>query len=382
MIKHLLAFTSVLLTFGSIAQNLPSRTNPNTDFRMTYENHNTQRAAGDSCGTMANAYLAIDKVQSFVWWNGPYHGASTGSAAYAGGGQFYTCPQAMKISGFQMIYYFSPETTADSIPVIGTLYEANADSTPGSVIAFDTVWVHEQTPGTGIANYKSFVFDTQPIVNTNFFLGTRLFTNDSIYFLANDVGEMEDLSYYFYEDVDVPSNTGWGSYLDFGALYDFDHLYFPLFKTEFSNDFTLTSDTICRGSDACMDVINTAAIINDSLWNRNAGNDTLYLAWKLDGPVEGHKMRSHCGTPGVGGDVNVIMLDTINFFNDVTGKCPIQVTHPVHVVDSVNADFTFTNTGLQVDFTNTSTVADTYFWRHEYKYGYEYNKYLCCKWYL
>jgi len=363
MIKLILSFASVLMTFALFSQNLPTRSNPSNDFRMTYQDYNsTTRAAGDSCGYMANAYLAIDKIQSVVWWDGPFTGGAPGIPGYSNVGQYFTAPQEIKISGFQFIYYIQA-VSLDSIQVVGTIYQALADSTPGAEIGRDTIWVSEKTPGSGSSNYGNFYFDNEPTVSTGgFFLSTRIFNTDSIYFLSNDVGQMEDLSYYYYDDVDVPSNSGWGSYLDLGAAWDFDHLFFPIFKMEFSNDFTLSDDTICRGSNICVDLIDVAAIINDSLWNRYSYNDTLYLGWNIDGAIGGSTMRSYCDVPSSAGNVTVTMMDTINFFNDVFGKCPVMVSKLVNVVDSITVDFTFTNTGLQVDFVNTSMMADTYLW--------------------
>ncbi|MEZ4937985.1 MAG: T9SS type A sorting domain-containing protein [Crocinitomicaceae bacterium] len=362
MNKLLLALSGLLFTIGAAAQNPPQRLNSDNHFQVEYSNLNQVKAAGDSCGYMANAYLAIDKVQSFVWWNGAYYGASTGSPSFSEAGQYFTAPQPMRIDGFQIIYYWRPEAAATSMPVVGKIYEALADSTPGNLLAVDTIFVTQQTPGTTTANYATFDFDSNPLVGGNgFFLSVRAFTNDSIYFLSNDDGQTEDLSYAFYEDVDVPANSGWVNYLLFGAAYDFDHLFFPIFKTEFTNDFTV-SDSICRGADACVNVINNAAITYDSLWNRFSTNDTLYLGWSFGGNASGAEMRSHCVALTSPGTVNITMNDTINFFNDQTGKCPVQVTKQVFVVDSVHADFTFTNSGLQVDFTNTSAIADTYLW--------------------
>ncbi|MCB0478979.1 MAG: T9SS type A sorting domain-containing protein [Crocinitomicaceae bacterium] len=365
MNKLLLALSGLLFSIGVVAQTLPQRLNPENHFQVEYPNVNQVKAAGDSCGYMANAYLAINKQQSqsLFWWNGPYYGASTGATSFSEAGQYFTAPQPMRISGFQIIYYFSPAAAATSMPLVGKIYEALPDSTPGALIAVDTIDVSEQVPGVGLANYASFVFDSKPLVGGNgFFLSVRTFTSDSIYFFSNDYGQSEDLSYAFYEDVDVPANSGWVNYLLYGAAYDFDHLFFPIFKTEFTNDFTLTSDTVCRGSDACVNVINNAAITYDSLWNRYSTNDTLYLGWEFDGNNTGAEMRSHCSALVNAGTVDITMRDTINFYNDNVGKCPVQVTKQVFVVDSVNADFTFTNTGLQVDFTNTSANSDTYLW--------------------
>lgn len=365
MNRLILNFLGVLLVFSVNAQNLPQRTNPTekANFLIEYTNHNTQKATGDSCGYIANAYLAIDKVDAFVWWNGPYYGASAGSPSFSEAGQYFTTPQPMRIDGFQIIYYWSPEAAAASMPVVGRIYEALADSTPGTLLDVDTIFVSQQTPGTTTANYATFDFDLNPVVSGDgFFLDVRTYTNDSIYFLANDDGQTEDLSYAYYEDVDVPANSGLVNYLVYGPAYDFDHIFFPIFKTEFSNDYTFSSDTICRGSDVCLDMINAAPIITDSLWNRFDGNDTLYLAWDAGNGNEGAAMRSYCITPTSAGDVDITMRDTINFFNDVNGLCPVNVVHRVHVVDSVDADFTFINTGLQVDFTNTSASGDTYLW--------------------
>ncbi len=362
MNKLLLSLSGILITFGISAQNLPQKSNPSSNFRVEYTNHNTQKAIGDSCGYMANAYLAIDKVDAFVWWNGPYYGASAGSPSFSEAGQYFTAPQPMRIDGFQIIYYWSPEAAATSMPVVGRIYEALADSTPGALLAVDTIFVTEQTPGTTTANYATFDFDSNPVVGGNgFFLDVRTYTNDSIYFLSNDDGQMEDLSYAFYEDVDVPANSGLVNYLAYGAAYDFDHLFFPIFKTEFSNDF-MVSDSICRGLNACVQVLNNTPITYDSLWNRMSSNDSLYLGWEFDGNVTGAEMKIHCEPIMSAGVVDMTMNDTIYFYNDNVGKCPLQVTKQIFVIDSVQADFTFSYTGLQVDFTNTSMNADTYLW--------------------
>lgn len=366
MNKLLLSFVALCTLSLTYAQNLPSRSNPTSDFRVEYENYNTNRAAGDSCGYVSNAYLALDKVQSFVWWNGAYYGASTGSPSFSEAGQYFTAPQPMRIDGFQIIYYFSPENTATSMPVVGKIYEALSDSTPGALLAVDTIMVSEQTPGTGIANYATFDFDSNPVVGGDgFFLSVRAYTNDSIYFLSNDDGQVEDLSYAYYEDADVPGNSAWVNYLAYGPAYDFDHLFFPIFKTEFTNDFNLSSDTICIGSDICVDATNFAGIIYDSLWNPNAGNDSLYLAWDFGSGAEGAMMKSYCHTTMTPGNMNVSMIDSIYLYNDNFPYCALSVTKQIHVVDSVDASFSWTSTnGMdhQVDFTNASTNADSYIW--------------------
>lgn len=363
MNRLLLAFSATLTFSALIAQNLPQRTNSEANFQVEYTNHNLTKAAGDSCGYMANAYLAIDKVDAFVWWNGPYYGATSGAPSFSEAGQYFTAPQPMRIDGFQIVYYWRPAAAATSMPIVGRIYEALADSTPGALIGVDTIDVAQTVPSTGLANYATFYFDNQPVVGGNgFFLDVRAYTNDSIYFLSNDNGQMEDLSYAYYEDVDVPANSALVNYLAYGALYDFDHLFFPIFKTEFTNDFTV-SDSICRGSDACVNVINNAPITYDSLWNRRSTNDTIFLGWTFDGNSVGGQMRSHCEAMNTPGTIAITMNDTIDFYNDNTGKCPVQVTKQIFVVDSVHANFTFVDqlNGL-VDFTNTSMNADTYLW--------------------
>ena len=365
MNKILLFFVTITFITLGWTQSLPQRTNPSTNFRVEYQNHNLSRAVGDSCGYLSNAYLAIDKIQSGVWWNGAYRGASAGSPGFSEAGQYFTAPQDMKIDGFQIVYYFTPENTATSMPVVGKIYEALADSTPGNLLAVDTIFVDQQTPGTTVANYATFDFDNDPIISgagNGFFLSVRAYTNDSIFFLSNDDGQDEDLSYAYFENVDVPANSYWVNYLSYGPAYDYDHLFFPIFKFEFSNDYTLNTDTVCRGSDVCMDVTNFSGILYDSLWNPNHGNDSLYLGWDLGSGVEGNAMKSYCATPTTAGNVSIAMLDSVYFYNDATPFCPLNVTKQIFVVDSVDADFTFTNTGLQVDFTNTSMNADTYLW--------------------
>ncbi len=332
-----------------------------------YAEWNSQtKAQCDSCGTYFNNYVGIHKTvlirQEYM-----RTGNAVESGHYNGRAQKFSAPQPIEVSGVEFYSYINNNPNVDSLMVITSLnnYDAVADSV-GTELARDTVYVKHTAFTTLLPDLSVQSFFNQPILVTNdYVVSVFTPTDDSLIILANDpysnAGNGENLSFALYDNATYPSYFGWYSNLtDFG--YDYDYLIAPLVKFKQQNGFLLANDTICENvNDACV-TYNQEVIFNDLKYNSKANNSASTIYWTWGDNTFNLGLNTACHTYNNGGNYTINLKDTLYKWDYNSSYCIIDLSLPIVVLDSANADFTFNQTNTTVDFTANVIVYDSLWW--------------------
>jgi hypothetical protein len=332
---------------------------------------NDLKAQGDSCGAYFNNYIALGKL-SLIREEPMRIGDLSAWGQYNGRAQRFEAPQEIEVSGIEFFAYIKNNPTLDTIMVITSLneYDVLLDSVSTELIR-DTAYVTNHSFSNYIPNMsvKSY-FDTPVTVNTDYVVSVFTPTNDSLYIIATDLssnsGNGENLSHLLYDNDSYPSYYGWYSAFNgdlAGLSYDYDFLIAPLVEYKLQDGFVLDNDTICPGviSNACLDYTQQLVFNNQQYNSSSATNtSTVHLFWGDDTFNSG--LTSACHMYQNSGTYDLNLRDTIYTWDYDVVYCTVDLHETVLALDTVVADFTFINSNLTADFTNTTTFSDSIAW--------------------
>jgi len=330
-------------------------------------NGQINKAQGDSCGVYYNNYIGIHKT--VVIREEPMRtGNAVETGHYNGRAQRFNAPQAIEVSGVEFFAYIKNNPTMDSIMVITSLnqYDAFTDSV-GVEIVRDTVYVTHHSFTLNIPNLSiQSVFDAPVTMNNDYVVSIFTPTDDSLYILANNpfdnAGNGENLGHALYDNSNFPSFTGWYSMLgDFA--FDYDFMIAPLVKFDLHESFNVVNDTICPGiaANGCVSYAQEV-IYNNNQYNSNSASSTNSIFWNWDDGTFNTALTSACHTYNNSGTYNINLKDTLFKWDYVNSICAVDITNPILALDSVIPSFSFIQTNSTVDFTNTTTGADSVWW--------------------
>jgi hypothetical protein len=333
---------------------------PTWDIPMT-------KAAGDSCGTYYNNYIGLAKTQ-LIREESMRTGNASESGQYNGRAQRFYAPQPIEVSGVEYYAYIKNNPGQDSIMVITTLndYTVATDSI-GLELARDTSYVIHHTFTINLPNMSTKSnFDIPVTVTDDYIISIYTPTDDSLKILANDPnnfeGNGENLAHALYDNSAYPSFTGWYSMLgDFG--FDYDFLLAPMVKHDLHNSFNVINDTICPGvaGAACVNYTQVP-VFTSNQYNVNHVNSTNSIVWYWDDGTFNSGLTSACHMYSNAGSYVVNLQDSIQKWDYVSNYCLANITETIVALDTVIADFTIIQTNIIVDFTNTSSFADSVSW--------------------
>lgn len=363
----LLLFTFYFSIIGLSQNNSPSAFSTSNQL-ATWNTQN--KAPGDSCGTYFNNYVGLHKT-GLIRQEYLRTGVNSVSANYYNGrAERYHAPQPIEVGGVEFYSYILNNPSVDSLMVITSLndYDALADSV-GTELARDTVYVKHTAFTENLPNLSVQSFFDQPVVVTNDYIVTVFTpTDDSLIIIANDQntneGNGEGLSYALYDNSNYPSYYGWYSMLggDLGEVYDYDFLIAPLVKYKQQHGFLLANDTICENiNDACVNY-SQEVIFTSNQYNSNSSNSTSSIYWLWGDNSYNLGLSTACHTYDNGGNYSISLNDTLYKWDYNSSYCLIDLSLPIVVLDSANADFTFIQTNSTVDFTANVPNYDSLWW--------------------
>jgi len=333
---------------------------------------NSNKAPGDSCGAYFNNYVGINKTFNLREEPMRRGSAFPNDGFYSGRAQRFVAPQPVEVSGVEFYAYIKNNPTQDSLMVITSLneFDAVADSV-GLEIDRDTVYVtyHAFTANLPFLSTKSY-FNQSYTMTTDFVVSIFTPTDDSLFIMANDPntfeGNGENLGFAQYNNPTpgYESYIGWYNVFngDLGASYDYDYLIAPLVKYDIHQSFNVLNDTICPTGNGCVDSYNQVPNFTANQYNSNYTNSTSSIRWYWDDGTFNAGLTSACHTYNNAGTYNVNLQDTLYKFDYNNNYCLVDITKSIVALDTVVPDFTFIQTNVVVDFTNTSSFADSVWW--------------------
>lgn len=365
MYKYLLLLLSIsICTFGfGQIQKSPANFSKN---QIEPDWGGQLKAVGDSCGAYFNNYVGLKKTTALLT---EYMriGDAMNVNYYNGRAQRFSVSQPVEVSGVEF-YAYHTSGTQDSIMVITSLHSYNSlTDSLGPEITRDTVYVLH-TAFTAILpniSVKSY-FDASYTMNSDFIIAMHSVEDEQLVIITNDYsineGDGENFSYALYQNPAFPSFVGWHSVLnDLG--YDYDYLMSPLIKYDLHTNFLIIDDTICPAvvSAGCVNYTQVGNFSNH-VYNAQSGSPATHIVWLWGDGFQNTDIITACHTYATPGTKNINLRDTL-FRHDVTSPyCIVNVTQPIVVLDHPVPSFTFTQSGLMANFTNSSTNADSVWW--------------------
>ena len=210
-------------------------------------------------------------------------------------------------------------------------------------------------------------FDEPVIVDEDYVVALYTYTDDSLKIITNDPGgdgDMEGVSFAYYENPVAPSFTGWYPTLPtFGPAYDLDYLINPLVRYQLHDGFTLDNDTICPNvvSAACVEYIQVANF-SDPHYNRFWDDPTGKVLWNWGDGLQNAELTSPCHTYMESGTYTITLTDSIRRHDYFDFTCAVELTQTIVVLDSATANATHTSSGLTANFDGEAMLADSVAW--------------------
>ena len=326
------------------------------------------KAPGDSCGAYFNDHVALNKSSSIVV---EFLADDPTGSYYMGRAQRYPVPQPMEVSGLKFYSYFT-DPSVDSVRVFTYLWDwDDATDSIGTMLATDTVWVTYTAYTPVLPDIETIsTFDTPVEVTDEYLVGVIVDTlggDDNtlqIYRNTNPDGAGEGRGYAFYgSPIFGPSFIGWYNFADFGGPgggYDIDYMISPEVKYDLHDGFNVIGDTICPGdvSATCADYTQMP-VFSDPYYNAYAGSPESSIVYYWGDGLQNTGLPSACHTYDTSGTYVLNLQDTLVRHNFFSPFCIVDLSMNIVALDSPNASFDVTNTGLTADFTNTSTTTDS-----------------------
>jgi PKD repeat protein len=365
--KKIYAVTIVLvLSFAGSAQlqaPLTEGTGASPDWTT-----NQTKALGDSCGAYFNNYIGLNKTTD-IYFEALRTGTNPEYNTYGGRAQRFNAPQAIEISGIQF-YAFETNPLVDSLMAITILHDYNSlNDSVGIELARDTIYVKHQafTPVLPDIEVNS-MFDTPVTVTNDYMISVITPTEDSLKIIVSSAldndGNGEDLSYLIYNNPDFLSAAGYyNNFASYGLSYDLDYLISPRIEFDLHDEFTILDDSICPGlvSAGCVNYVQKP-IYSDVQYNGFGATPSNHIQWLWGDGFQNTNLLTACHTYNNSGSYNIQLNDTLKKHDFFSAVCVGSVTKPITVLDEAVASFTFTQSGSIVDFTSTSTAADSLVW--------------------
>jgi PKD repeat protein len=192
--------------------------------------------------------------------------------------------------------------------------------------------------------------------------------DDSVFIYTNSAsssdGAGEAVSYLYYDNPSYPTFTGWYNSLAlFGATYDLDYLIAPRVSYDLHDSFNILDDTICPEvvSAGCITYA-AKPVFSDPHYNSNFASPNSEIVFLWGDFTQNTGLTSACHTYDTPGVYNINVVDLLSRHNFGASDCPVDITQSIYVLDTVAANFTFVETGLNVDFTDLSTNHDSVWW--------------------
>lgn len=364
--KHNYFSLFIALTFSFIGYTqLQAPTAVNTHTQPIW---NSTKAVGDSCGAYFNNYVGLNKT-STVYFEALRTGANPEFNTYGGRAQRFHAPQPIEVSGIQF-YAFETNPLVDSLMAITVLndYTAGNDSV-GVELARDTVYVKHQSYDPVLPNIAVNSSFPAVTVTNDYVVTVYTPTDDSLKIIVSDAsandGAGEGVSFLIYNNPDFMSAAGYyNGFGLYGAAYDLDYLINPRVDYDLHDEFILDNDSICPGvvSGACVNYTQKP-VYADVHYNSYAYADpTAHILWLWGDGFQNTNLLTACHTYNTAGNYDIELNDTLRRHDVDNLYCVGEHTKPLVVIDDVVASFNFTTSGTIVDFTSTSSNADSLVW--------------------
>ncbi|MDZ4844030.1 MAG: PKD domain-containing protein [Chitinophagales bacterium] len=347
-------FVLIQSSFISFAQlqSASFRQQPSKSF-IPKDFNNIENSRSQQCG-QDTVYYPYAKATTLQGLN-----INTANSATRAG-QWFDAPQQMMLYGFTF-YAWQSSLTSDTVTLNCRVILAGADSLPtGPVVATTTVQVDSTFQnGKLSAIEKKAVFASPVLLDFPYVIVVETSSPISVALVTNDWdsadGGMEWLSMANIGGVWLPGyniNVG-------GVPFDADFVFNPI--VTYNIDATFTADTNCILNGGTVDFTNMTnnPVLHSRFYNQYVFNGTeqLIYTWDYDdgSPLDLLRDTSHIFAAGE--DYDVTLRSNMVGWSSVCQESSTIVINP-----SVTSDFTFTKTGLTVQFTNVSTGIINCFW--------------------
>ncbi len=306
------------------------------------------RYSSDSCGVDTIQYPLLGKATAID--------ANTMNvpSEFSGYAQYYDAPQPIKVHGFCFYAWVNSNNPSDTAIVTCTLFQALADSTPGTILATKDVTVDITYSSTDLEVIKYCVsFDSAIVVNSPYLVALETSTSLPLGVISNSSsnadGAGEELGFWKWE-----TDQTWYRTNEF-FVWDIDYVFHPIVEYEFIANFNMSSDSVCF-NDTVVFNGNTSPI----LWNRMYNQDTLNtILWNFDNG-QTSTLINDSSIYNQSGNYTINLTQTINGWST---NCNYTISKTL-VVDTIpNAAFSWSGgSGGNVAFTNLSSGYDSVFW--------------------
>lgn len=314
------------------------------------------RAAGlDTCGVDTSMYVWSKATQLLgVTMNVP--------SEFSGYSQYWDAPQEMTVYGFSFYAGTNSVNPADSAMIVCTLRDAMPDSTPGSVLATDTVWALNTYDPLQPGQMKiTVIFNSPVIVNGPYHTNIQTWTNLPLGVLSDDYnagdGGMEELGFWHWT-----GDSTWYPSNEFFA-WDVDWMMESIVEYETWAAFQMTTDTLCAPDSVCMMVDSIAPIYYNRMYNQNALNATAESGFDwIWGDGSGNSaFDDTCHTYLTEGFYQPRLAMILVGW---TVNCTMNVIDSLWVLGPPNVSFTSSSNEWTADFTESlsGSAADSIWW--------------------
>lgn len=364
--KKTLTLFSLILSLVGITQITTPPVNQSEGFTPNFTKTLTKSAA-DSCGAYFNNYIGLSKT-SLVFVEPMRTGNSLDFAPFAGRGQRFHAPQPIEVSGLQF-YSFQTNETVDSIMVVTLLYDwdETLDST-GTELARDTVWVKHTTftPLLTEIEVNSY-FDEPVVVTEDYIVGIYTPSNDSLKIITNSPegdGEMEGISFAYYQNPAAPSFTGWYQTLEtYGPAYDLDYLISPLVSYQLHNEFEIADSLVCASTplNGCVNY-SQMPVFSDPHYNNLFEESAAKIDWDWGDGTHDDSLTTLCHSYSESGTYTITLTDSIRRHDYSDFICHVEIAKDIEVVGEIEAIASYSSSGLIADFTGMPIAIDSVLW--------------------
>ena len=346
----------LLMCFQVTAQNYPSTPPLMQNQAVGVNNIQTQGSVDKTivnCGSDTVRYVRLGKATDFIGitMNVP--------SEFAGYSQYYDAPQEINVSG--MVFYagINSVIASDTAIVKCRVFAANPDSTLGAVLTEKDIVVYNNYFPSNIDVMKYIVeFDSVAICNQPYYVSIWTETALPLGIMTDDYnvgdGQNEELAYWYW--------TGDSTWYPSGEFFvwDVDWLIEPIADYVLEDSLTLTTNSICVPDFVC-GIRSRSPIFENRMYSMNAFNGTPELSdsfdWGDGNTTVGNDTCNTYTSPG---------LYTITYTASLSGwtsLCSVSSVDTLLAGAAPNANFSYTDNLLSVDFTNTSTGAlDSLVW--------------------
>lgn len=336
-----------------LAQLQPASFSPKPDKNIRQQGFNNSNIRTQQCGpdTVYYPYAKATKLQGL--------NINTASSADKAG-QWFDAPQQMMLYGFTFFAWQSAQT-ADTVTLTCRVILAGSDSLPtGPVVASTTVQI-DSVFGGGSLNVieKKALFASPVLINFPYVLVVETASPLNVAVVTNDWDSADGGA----EWLGMASIAGaWlhGYNVDVGGVpFNADFVFNPIVTYEIDAGFT--ADTTCILNGGLVNFTNTtnSPILQSRFYNQYVFNQTeqLIYTWDYDDGSPLDLLTDTTHLFAAGDDYAVTLRSNVVGWSSVCQESATIIINP-----SVTSNFSFTQTGLTVQFTNASSGIVNCFW--------------------